>query len=65
MTTTKENHALNNAIGHIESMVEDFKKDKHFFDIKDFDSQDELRESVLSVKYPHSFFNDSTVSVSS
>ena len=48
MTTTKENHALNNAIGHIESMIEDFKKDKHFFDIKDFDSQDELRESVLN-----------------
>ena len=48
MTTTKENHALNNAIGHIESMVGDFKKDKHFFDIKDFDSQDELRESVLN-----------------
>ena len=36
MTTSqqkKENHALNNAIGHIESMVEDFKKDKHVFDI--------------------------------
>ena len=48
MTTTKTNHALNNAIGHIESMVENFKKDKHFFDIKDFDSQDELRESVLN-----------------
>ena len=48
MTTTKENHALNNAIGHIESMVEYFKKDKHFFDIKDYDSQDELRESVLN-----------------
>ena len=48
MTTTKTNHALNNAIGHMESMVEDFKKDKHFFDIKDFDSQDELRESVLN-----------------
>ena len=48
MTTTKTNHALNNAIGHIESMVEDFKKDKHFFDIKDFDSQDQLRESVLN-----------------
>ena len=47
-TTTKENHALNNAIGHIESMVEDFKKDKHFFDIKDFKSQDELRESILN-----------------
>ena len=51
MTTSqqkKENHALNNAIGHIESMVEYFKKDKHFFDIKDYDSQDELRESVLN-----------------
>ena len=29
-------------------MVEYFKKDKHFFDIKDYDSQDELRESVLN-----------------
>ena len=48
MSTTKTNHALNNAIGHMESMVECFKKDKHFFDIKDFDSQDELRENVLN-----------------
>ena len=48
MSTTKTNHALNNALGHIKSMVEDFKKDKHFFDIKDFDSQDELRERVLN-----------------
>ena len=29
-------------------LVEYFKKDKHFFDIKDYDSQDELRESVLN-----------------
>ena len=62
MTTTKENHALNNAIGHIESMVEDFKKDKHFFDIKDFDSQDELRESVLnsalSVEFRNGWYSD-------
>ena len=48
MTTTKENHALNNAIGHIESMVEDFKKDKIFENLKDFESQDQLRESILN-----------------
>ena len=48
MTTTKENHALNNAIGHIESMVEDFKKDQLFEKINDYDAQDQLRESVLN-----------------
>ena len=48
MTTTKENHALNNAIGHIESMVEDFKKDQIYENLKDFESQDELRESILN-----------------
>ena len=26
MTTTKTNHALNNAIGHIKSMVENFEE---------------------------------------
>ena len=46
--TKKENHALNNAIGHIESMVEDFKKDQLFEKIKDYDAQDQLRESVLN-----------------
>ena len=65
LTTTKSNHALNNAIGHMESMVEDFKKDQQLQESNDYNQQDELRESVLSVKYPHSFFNDSTVSVSS
>ena len=48
MTTTKENHALNNATGHIESMVEDFKKDQLFEKINDYDAQDQLRESVLN-----------------
>tara|TARA_Y100000114_G_scaffold12016_1_gene9651 strand:+ start:63 stop:458 length:396 start_codon:yes stop_codon:yes gene_type:complete len=48
MTTTKTSHALNNAIGHIESMVEDFKKDKIFENLKDFESQDQLRESILN-----------------
>ena len=47
-TTTKENHALNNAIGHIESMVEDFKKDQLFEKINDYDAQDQLRESILN-----------------
>ena len=46
--TKKENHALNNAIGHLESMVEDFKKDQLFEKIKDYDAQDQLRESVLN-----------------
>ena len=48
MTTTKSNHALNNAIGHMESMVEDFKKDKIFENLKDYDAQDQLRESILN-----------------
>ena len=47
-TQTKENHALNNAIGHIESMVEDFKKDQLFEKINDYDAQDQLRESILN-----------------
>ena len=48
MTTTKENHALNNAIGHIESMVEDFKKDQQLQESNDYNQQDELRESILN-----------------
>ena len=48
MSTTKENHALNNAIGHIESMVEDFKKDQQLQEFNDYDQQDELRESILN-----------------
>ena len=48
MTTTKTNHALNNAIGHIESMVEDFKKDQQLQESNDYDQQDELRESILN-----------------
>ena len=48
MTTTKTNHALNNAIGHIKSMVKDFKKDQLFEKIKDYDAQDQLRESILN-----------------
>ena len=48
MSTTKTNHALNNAIGHIESMVEDFKKDQLFEKINDYNAQDQLRESILN-----------------
>ena len=48
MTTTKTNHALENAKGHVQSMVEDFKKDQLFEKIKDYDAQDQLRESVLN-----------------
>ena len=48
LTTTKTNHALNNAIGHIESMVEDFKKDQQLQESNDYNQQDELRESVLN-----------------
>ena len=47
-TTTKENHALNNAIGHIESMVENFKKDQQLQESNDYNQQDELRESILN-----------------
>ena len=46
--TKKENHALNNAIGHIKSMVEDLKKDRIFENLRDFEAQDQLRESVLN-----------------
>ena len=48
LTTTKSNHALNNAIGHMESMVEDFKKDQQLQESNDYNQQDELRESVLN-----------------
>ena len=48
MTTTKENHALQNAIGHIKSMVEDFKKDQQLQESNDYNQQDQLRESILN-----------------
>ena len=48
MTTTKTNHALNNAIGHIQNMVKDFKKDQQLQESNDYNQQDELRESVLN-----------------
>ena len=48
LTTTKTNHALQNAIGHIESMVEDFKKDQQLQESNDYNQQDELRESILN-----------------
>ena len=61
-TTTKENHALNNAIGHLESMVEDFKKDQLFEKINDYDAQDQLRESILnsalSVEFRNGWYSD-------
>ena len=48
LTTTKTNQALENAKGHIESMVDDFKKDQQLQESNDYDQQDELRESVLN-----------------
>ena len=48
MTTTKTNHALQNAISTIETMVEDFKKDQQLQEFNDYDQQDELRESILN-----------------
>ena len=48
MTTTKTNHALQNAISTIETMVEDFKKDQQLQESNDYNQQDELRESVLN-----------------
>ena len=48
MTTTRTNYALNNAIGHIESMVEYFKKDQQLQESNDYNQQDELRESILN-----------------
>ena len=48
MTTTKTNHALQNAIATIETMVEDFKKDQQLQESNDYDQQDQLRESILN-----------------
>ena len=48
MTTTKTNHALNNAISTIKTMVEDFKKDQQLQESNDYNQQDELRESILN-----------------
>jgi len=48
MTTTNTIHALENAKGHIQNMVKDFKKDQLFEKIKDYDAQDQLRESILT-----------------
>ena len=48
LTTTKTNYALEKAKGHIKSMVEDFKKDQQLQESKDYNQQDELRESVLN-----------------
>tara|TARA_A100001518_G_C1170372_1_gene21947 strand:- start:47 stop:445 length:399 start_codon:yes stop_codon:yes gene_type:complete len=48
LTTTKTNYALENAKGHMESMVEDFKKDQQLQESNDYKEQDELRESVLN-----------------
>ena len=48
LTTTKTNHALENAKGHIESMVDDFKKDQQLQESNDYNQQDELRESILN-----------------
>ena len=48
MTTTKTNHALQNAISTIETMVEDFKKDQLLEKSNDYNQQDELRESILN-----------------
>tara|TARA_S200000501_G_C20269454_1_gene502162 strand:+ start:74 stop:475 length:402 start_codon:yes stop_codon:yes gene_type:complete len=47
-TTTKQNHALQNAEGHIESIVDDFKKDQQLQESNDYNQQDELRESILN-----------------
>tara|TARA_Y100000361_G_scaffold70237_1_gene62073 strand:- start:2 stop:400 length:399 start_codon:yes stop_codon:yes gene_type:complete len=48
MNTTKTNHALENAKGHINSMVEDFKKDQLLEKINDYEAQDQLKESILN-----------------
>ena len=51
--TKKENHALNNAIGHIESMVEDFKEVTYLESLNVITNEDEekieeIRESILN-----------------
>ena len=51
-TTTKTNHALNNAIGHIESMVEDFKTVSYLESLnvttnEDEEKIEEIKESIL------------------
>ena len=53
MTTTKTNHALNNAIGHIESMVEDFEKVTYLESLnvttnEEEEKLEEIKESILN-----------------
>ena len=53
LTTTKTNHALQNAIGHIESMVEDFKEVTYLESLNVITNEDEekieeIRESILN-----------------
>ena len=53
MSTTKENHALNNAIGHIESMVEDFEKVTYLESLnvttnEEEEKLEEIKESILN-----------------
>ena len=45
-TLTKENHALENCIGHLESMEEDFKTYTKAEESDDYEKQDEIRESI-------------------
>ena len=67
MTTTKTNHALQNAIGHIESMVEDYEIGSYIEQCNPT-SQDqeekleEIRESILdsalSVQFRNGWYSD-------
>ena len=53
MTTTKTNHALNNAIGHLEEMVKDYQigsyiEQQNVTTQEDEEKLEEIRESILN-----------------
>ena len=53
LTTTKTNHALNNAIGHIESMVEYYETGSYIESLnvttnEDEEKLEEIRESIIN-----------------
>jgi len=53
MTVKEKNHALQNAIGHIESIVEDFEKISYLESLNVTSSEDEeeieqIKESILN-----------------
>ena len=65
--TKKENHALNNAIGHIESMVENFEEISHLNSLNPTTQEQEERieeitqevlNSALSLEFRNGWYSD-------